>query len=185
MPLIVGKNQKDRDYHFGEIDYKIGGKATPMRSVDNKRFRYIFNPWHMTEYRYANSNEGEILKTIEKDPEYKEYLAWAKMYRYRVPEELYDVVNDPDGINNLIDDPKYKDELEELKKVLRNWMVEKNDLALVMFDNKDSKQKVANYLENDFPSKRELMPQQQLDEIKEKAEQKRKKKAQSKSNKKH
>ncbi|TLX75776.1 sulfatase [Labilibacter sediminis] len=185
MPLLKGKTQKNRNYHFGEIDYKIGGKATPMRSVDNKRFRYIFNPWHMAEYRYANSNEGEILKIIEKDPEYKEYLDWAKMYRYRVPEELYDVVNDPDGTNNLIDDPKYKDELKALKKVLRNWMVEKNDVALVMFDNMDNKQKVANYLENDFPTKRALMPQEQLDEIKKKAELKKKKKAEAKAKKKH
>ncbi|MBS2210274.1 sulfatase [Carboxylicivirga mesophila] len=184
MPLVKGKKQKDRNYHFGEIDYKIGGKATPMRSVDNKRFRYIFNPWHMTGYRYSNSNEGEILKTIEKDPEYAEYLEWAKMYRYRVPEELYDVVNDPDGTNNLIDDPNYQKELAELQQALRNWMVEKNDPALTMFDNRQDKKLVNDYMQNEFPTKRSLMPDEQLEEIKRKAELKKKNKAANKKAKK-
>ncbi len=180
LPLVKGKKQKGWDYHFAEIDYKIGGKATPMRSVDDKRFRYIFNPWHMTGYRYSNSNEGEILKTIEKDPEYKEFLEWAKLYRYRVPEELYDVVNDPDATNNLIDNPEYKKELERLQGVLRDWMVEKEDVALSLFDNKNDEAKVVDFIENEFPTKRELMPQEQLDEIKKKNEAKKKAKAQKK-----
>lgn len=184
MPLIKGKSQKGFDYHFGEIDYKIGGKATPMRSVDNKRFRYIFNPWHMSGYRYANSNEGEILKTVENDPEYKEYLDWAKMYRYRVPEELYDVVNDPDATNNLIDDPRYQKELAQLQNELRNWMVEKKDPALVMFDNRNNPNKVKDLWENDFPTKRSLMPKEQLEKIKLKAEQKKKNRAAGKRSKK-
>jgi len=181
MPLLKGKKQKGWEYHFGEIDYKIGGKATPMRSVDDKRFRYIFNPWHMSGYRYANSNEGEILKTIEKDPEYQAYLDWAKMYRYRVPEELYDVVKDPDATNNLINDPKYKKELERLQKVLRAWMIEKEDVAISMFDNRHEKAKVDDFLQNKFPTKRALMPDEQLEEIKKKAEAKKKAKADKKS----
>jgi len=186
MALIKGKSEKGWDYHFGEIDYKIGGKATPMRSVDDKRFRYIFNPWHITGHRYANSNEGEILKTLENDPEYKEYQDWVKMYRHRVPEELYDVANDPDATNNLINNPKYKKELERLQKVLRNWMLEKKDPALVMFDNRGDAAEVNNLMENDFPAKRSLMPQEQLDKIKQKAEEKRQRKlAAKKSKKKH
>lgn len=177
MPLVKGKSEAGWEYHFGEIDYKIGGKATPMRSVDNKRFRYIFNPWHMAGYRYANSNEGDILKTIEKDPEYAEYLNWAKMYRYRVPEELYDVVNDPDATNNLIDDPKYQKELAELQQVLRHWMVDKNDPALIMFDSRTDAERVEKQLTNDFPDKRSLMPKEQLEEIKQKAEAKKKSKS--------
>ncbi|MCG8579346.1 MAG: sulfatase [Bacteroidales bacterium] len=185
MPLIKGKKQKGRDYHFGEIDYKIGGKATPMRSVDNKRFRYIFNPWHMTGYRYANSNEGDILKTIENNAEYSAYHNWADFYRHRAPEELYDVVNDPDAKNNLIDDPRYQKELIQLQKVLRNWMVEKKDPALVMFDNRSDAKKVTELWKNDFPPKRSLMPDEQIEKIKQKAALKKKRRAADKSKKKH
>jgi hypothetical protein len=45
------------------------------------------------------------------------------------PEELYDVVEDPYEIHNLVDssDPEHQAALERLRDVLRGWIEESND----------------------------------------------------------
>ena len=45
----------------------------------------------------------------------------------RVFEELYDLENDPGEMNNLVDDPKYKDILEEMRIVLEKHLEETQD----------------------------------------------------------
>lgn len=37
------------------------------------------------------------------------------------PHELYDVVNDPDDRDNLIDDPTHADRVKDLKEKMETW----------------------------------------------------------------
>ena len=37
-------------------------------------------------------------------------------------EEFYDVIKDPSQVNNLIDDPKYAEEIERHRKLLQGWL---------------------------------------------------------------
>lgn len=178
LSLLKEEKQEGRDFTIGEIDYKIGGKATPIRSYGTKEFRYIFNPWSPTGDAYRNSNEGEINKDIEKN--YPEHLEFVTFFRHRVLEEFYDVQKDPDGINNLINDPAYKDEIEQYRNNLKQWMKEKNDPVLVMLENVDNPEKMQEYIDNDYPTKRSLMSDEQLDKIKIKAAAKKEKKAKKK-----
>jgi len=178
LSLLKGEKQKNRDYTIGEIDYKIGGKATPIRSYGTKKFRYIFNPWSPTGYAYRNSNEGEINKDIETN--HPEHLEFVTFFRHRILEEFYDVQKDPDGTNNLIHDPAYKLEIENYRNKLKQWMREKKDPVLIMLENVNHPEKMQEYINNDYPSKRSLMPQQQLEEIKKKAIAKKEKKARKK-----
>ena len=47
---------------------------------------------------------------------------WKYVDRYPDgPHELYDVVNDPDDRDNLIDDPAHADRVEDLKKKMETW----------------------------------------------------------------
>lgn len=46
-------------------------------------------------------------------------------------EELYDTQADPWEMNNLADDPEYRELLEEMKSVLFNWMITTKDLSLL------------------------------------------------------
>ena len=45
----------------------------------------------------------------------------------RIPEEFYDLKNDPHEINNLVNDPKFASTLEKHQKILENWIKETND----------------------------------------------------------
>ncbi len=179
LSLLKGEKQEGRDFSIGEIDYKIGGTATPIRSYGTKEYRYVFNGWGATGVRYACANEGEILKDIEKQKR-TEYDDWVQLYRYRVAEEFFDVKNDPDGVKNLINDPKYTAIIQDYKKKLRAWMVEKKDPSLSLFDAMNDADKRLEILENEFPKKTSLMPQEQIEEIRHKQQQKAKNKAKKK-----
>ena len=56
------------------------------------------------------------------------------MFRYRVPEELYDLEKDQNCLNNLIDDPKHRAELEKLRAKLVAWMKKTNDPMLEAYN---------------------------------------------------
>ena len=59
------------------------------------------------------------------------------MYKYRVPEELYDVSADPDGLNNLIESSEHQAALGRLRRQLERWMVRTNDPLLETFRRRD------------------------------------------------
>jgi hypothetical protein len=52
---------------------------------------------------------------------------WFRMFKTK--EEFYDCKTDPDNVHNLIDDPKYKDKIEELRQAMDNWLAEVGDMG--------------------------------------------------------
>ncbi len=166
VPLLKGETQGGRDVVFKQIDYLIGGPAFPMRSVQDERYGYIFNSWSPPPKDYRNNNEGLCMKAMEAAAKDDPAMAQrVKMWRQRVVEELYDLEKDPGALNNLADNPEFNKVADRLRARLRDWMVETDDIVLEMFDDRDSSKKMRAYLENEYPTKTSLMPQEQLDEI--------------------
>jgi N-sulfoglucosamine sulfohydrolase len=60
----------------------------------------------------------------------------VKLFRYRVPEELYDLEKDPDCLRNLIGSPQHSKVLDTLRKKLTSWMEETDDPMLEAFLNR-------------------------------------------------
>ena len=56
-----------------------------------------------------------------------------KVYRMRMPEELYDIKKDPDCLHNLINEPSLKKQLALLRKDLEAWMIKTNDPLLKVY----------------------------------------------------
>jgi hypothetical protein len=69
-----------------------------------------------------------------------ELAARNHLFTYRVLEEFYDFANDPNALNNLIDDPNYADGIQGLRNALEEWMVETDDPALEAFGGRASRQ---------------------------------------------
>ena len=63
------------------------------------------------------------------DPRLAKRLA---LYKFRVPEELYDVAADPDCLNNLMT-AEHRAALGRLRKQLERWMVKTDDPLLETF----------------------------------------------------
>jgi len=62
----------------------------------------------------------------------------VELFLHRVPEEFYDFQNDPDALRNLVGVPRYRKDLQRLRRELQRWMQRTNDPALEAFENVDS-----------------------------------------------
>ncbi len=144
VPLLRGESQDDRDFVFTQIDYTIGGPAKPMRCIQDKEYGYIFNAFSNGRFRYRNNNEGMTMKAMveagKTDPDVQ---ARVDMFRYRVPQEFYDLKNDPGCLNNLIDSPEHQALARQFQDRLRQWMVATGDHCLAAFDARNDPQALA------------------------------------------
>jgi N-sulfoglucosamine sulfohydrolase len=122
-----------------EYNENAGGSRDPMRAVQTKQLLYIFNPWSNGERIMATATSGT--------PTYRRMAELAQtdaaiaarhdLYQHRVAEELYDVVDDPDCLVNLIDQPAHHQELAGLREALEAWMVRTGDHMLDVFRHRD------------------------------------------------
>ncbi len=105
-PLLHGETQSGRDMVFKEHTENAGRSRDPMRAIQTREYLYIFNAWSNGERVMATATTGtatyrRLRQLAMTDPD---LAARNDLYRYRVVEELYDVVNDPDCLHNLTDD---------------------------------------------------------------------------------
>ncbi|WP_166821734.1 sulfatase family protein [Thalassoroseus pseudoceratinae] len=149
VPILQGKNQPNREYVFTQIDYTISGPPKPMRCVQDKRYGYIFNAFSDGKFQYRNNNEGSTFRAMQKagktNPAIQERV---DMFRYRVPQEFYDLQQDPGCVNNLINSPEHQTLIKDYQDRLRRWMVETNDHCLTAFDVRDNPEKLAEQIRN-------------------------------------
>ena len=139
LQLIRGEAQTGRDRVFKEYNENADASRDPMRAVQTKRHLYIFNPWSNGERVFATATTGTVT--------YRRMAALAKsdehlakrldLYYHRVPEELYDVTNDPDCLQNLIADAQYQAALVALRSDLEAWMQRTDDPMLAVFQKRD------------------------------------------------
>ncbi|TWT82362.1 Arylsulfatase [Planctomycetes bacterium CA13] len=146
--LLKGQSQQARNHVFTQIDSKAGGAAVPMRCVQNENFGYIYNPFSDGKYWYRNNNEGKTMEAMNEaaktDPSIQ---ARVDLFRYRVPEEFYDLKNDPNCLHNLIDEAGYAETLQTLQSKLVAHMKKTKDPMLSAFQSRNDRAKVDEVLE--------------------------------------
>ncbi len=129
---MESRNLLDKDYHRDWIvaardrcDFTIDR----IRCIRDKEFKYIRNfmtdrPLMQAQYRDKSPYYKEFMK-IWKSGEYPFCDEWLS--DERPAEELYDIVNDPDEVNNLALDPAYNEVLETMRARLEGWIKETDD----------------------------------------------------------
>ena len=88
-------------------------------------------------YMIAKTDQATYRRMAELAETDEAIAARHDLYQHRVLEELYDIENDPNCLENLIDNPEYQPELEKLRETLDAWMVETDDHILNVFRNRD------------------------------------------------
>jgi N-sulfoglucosamine sulfohydrolase len=137
LPLLKGQPQSRRQFVFTQIDAKAGGDAVPMRCVQNGRYGYIYNPFSDGKHRYRNNNEGESMAAMSAAAKNNAKIAARiNLFRYRVPEEFYDLEKDPDCLNNLIDQADLQPSIKFLQSQLVSHMQRTDDPMLPAFENR-------------------------------------------------
>jgi N-sulfoglucosamine sulfohydrolase len=135
LPLLKREVQSGREMVIKEYNENSGGNRSPMRAVQTKTHLYIFNPWsdgkRVMRTATAGTNTFRRMKELAAtDPK---IAARVDLIEHRVPEEAYNVVGDPDALNNLIDDPASQEEIVALRAALENWMKQTSDPMLEVF----------------------------------------------------
>ncbi len=105
------------------------------RAVRDKQFKYIkyYEPEKSMFLRVAYREQQPIMRELYRlRDEGKLTPAQALWFRDSKPgEELFDVVKDPYELNNLADDPAYKDKLMELRAKCQTWVTSFDDTGLM------------------------------------------------------
>lgn len=121
-------------YIFGTRD-RIDEAYDMVRAVNDKRFKYIrnFMPYVPYAVHVDYMNQMPTMQELRKLDAAGKLKGNEKqfMQKKRPLEELYDLKADKHEVNNLADDPKYKDKLLEMRKVLFDWMKEVGDVGLI------------------------------------------------------
>jgi N-sulfoglucosamine sulfohydrolase len=132
IPFLGSQAGSPRDAVFAARD-RVDESYDMIRSVRTKNYLYIQN-------YYPDEPFPIWVPYLSNMPIYKEMLrldaegkltgpqkSW--MAYSRPPEELYDVKTDPFQINNLINNPKLKTVLEDLRKRHKEWTIETSDMG--------------------------------------------------------
>ncbi|MBG85406.1 MAG: heparan N-sulfatase [Verrucomicrobiales bacterium] len=148
VDLLRGHPQSRRDAIFKEYNENSGAGRHPMRSVQTRRFGYIFNPWADGKRVFKTATTGTatyrtMKQLAETDPK---IAARVDLFEHRALEEFYDYENDPDALNNLIDDPKYQKQINEHRRRLEHWLKKTSDHALEPFQNRNKPEQLLAYM---------------------------------------
>lgn len=129
LPILQGGQQAGRDSVFTVLHQTRSGRKLSMRAVQNHRFAYVYNEWSDGRMSFKSSSMNSatfaaMTTAAETDPAMAQRV---RFLRYRVPEELYDLENDPHQLTNLAGDPSYQAELRTMRRQLLKHMQRNGD----------------------------------------------------------
>ncbi|MBT5186890.1 MAG: sulfatase-like hydrolase/transferase [Kordiimonadaceae bacterium] len=132
LPVLNGQPQQNRDLVFTTFHVTSANNKYPIRAVQDKQYGYIFNGWSDGKTEFKNeAQEGltwaAMVEAAKTDPQIAQRV---EFYSHRVPEEFYDFKNDPDALNNLINDLAYENQIAEKRRALLEWMEKQDDPLL-------------------------------------------------------
>jgi N-sulfoglucosamine sulfohydrolase len=124
--ILRGQTDNERDCVFTVFHKTSAGTEYPMCGIQTWQHGYIFNAWSDGTTEFKNeSQSGLTFRAMDAAAAEDPVIARrVHNFRYRTPEELYDFEQDPNALNNLIDDPNMADRLSAFRQQLHNWMQE-------------------------------------------------------------
>ena len=127
---LFAKGFKGREYVVSAKD-RMGNAIDRVRLIRSEDFLYLRNyytdrPLYQPAYR---DGYATFIKLRELHAEDKLTPVQASYHEasQRMPEELYDVHNDPNQVNNLAADPRYASVLKKHREYLTTWENETGD----------------------------------------------------------
>ena len=122
IPLLQGKTESHRDAVFCEGGRLYGEKhAMELESPSNLKPSGLY--WPRVGLQTTDDKPYHSKATMCRTKEFK------YVYRLYEKDELYDLINDPGELNNIIDDSNSTDILIKLKERMLTWYVETCDVV--------------------------------------------------------
>lgn len=124
------KAEEERDYIHAAAD-RFDAFTDVIRAVRDKRYKYIRNYrpeqgyYLPISYRERIPTMQELLRLHEEGELNEIQEQWFRESKPK--EELFDVKADPHELNNLADNPEYREKLNELSSEMDRWIKEIGD----------------------------------------------------------
>lgn len=131
VPLLTGEATTHKTHVFGlqtTRGVNGGSEYYGIRSVRDARYRYILNLTPDATFKNGVTT-GYPFKSWKKVADAGDAHAQRLVhdYQHRPAEELFDCEADPWNRNNLVDDPKFAQQLAGLRTQLETWMKQQGD----------------------------------------------------------
>lgn len=119
LPILEGSTVEINDEVFAEVTYHAAYE--PKRAVRTSRHKYILR---------FDGRSTPVLPNCDDSPSKDAWLQNGWSTRAVPGEQLYDLVFDPCERHNLVEDPAYAAELDDMRERLMRWMRDTNDPLL-------------------------------------------------------
>tara|TARA_R110002049_G_scaffold305056_1_gene501038 strand:- start:89643 stop:91532 length:1890 start_codon:yes stop_codon:yes gene_type:complete len=131
--VFLGPDAESRDYHVS-FRSRMDERCDNVRAIRDRQFLYIRNympyaPWGqklMYLWQMAATQAWQ-----KHHDEGKTDAITGRFFGTKPTEELYDTSVDPDNVNNLIDDPRYANDVARLRGALNAWQIKHFDSGLL------------------------------------------------------
>jgi arylsulfatase A-like enzyme len=135
LDVFLGKETDKRQWVYGMHNNNPEGPVYPIRSIQDKRYKLIENLTPDSAYYEKHMmNEGNNMWqswiTTGKTDDHAQWLVDRFVKRPAI--EFYDHETDPWELNNLANDPQYKERIEMMDRELHRWMKEQGDRGVLM-----------------------------------------------------
>lgn len=130
---LFGPDYRERDHIITARD-RCDWTKDHIRAVRTKQFKYIRN--YHPEYSYMQSQYRDGWPMVLKAKElYAKGLLTPEQARFFEPtrpaEEFYVLADDPWEINNQINNPAYRAEIDKLRATLDSWISQTGDKGMI------------------------------------------------------
>ena len=136
LDVLYGESEGARRWIYGIHNNVPEGPAYPIRSIQDKRYKLIWNLMPEVDYYEKHMmayNENGIWTSWTVTAQTDEYANWLVNRFVRRPDiEFYDLQEDPWELNNLAADPQYQERIADMKNELKRWMSQQGDLGALM-----------------------------------------------------
>lgn len=136
-PVLGPQDEGERDYVYAARD-RFDESYDMVRAVRDGRYKYIRNyypqkPYVLhVPYRNRNATMRALLRGNQNGTLTETQQLW--MRDTRPAEELYDTEVDSHEVNNLANDPDYRNVLERMRSAMDDWMTRVDDKGAVAED---------------------------------------------------
>jgi len=132
---FIGDNVTAQRSHIYAGRDRMDERYDMQRAVRDKQFKYIrhYEPYK-SFCQYMNTPEkGAIMQSIRQAQAGGTLSAAGQQMvaATKPPEELFDCRNDPYELNNLANNPQYKNKLVEMRQVHARWSDDTKDTGLI------------------------------------------------------
>lgn len=132
LDVLYGKKKDHRNWAYGIHNNIPEGTAYPIRSIQDKRYKLI---WNLTPE--ADYFEKHMMNPNSKTSVWTSWMEAAKVNKNasvlvtnfvkRPAFELYDLQQDPWELNNIANLPEHKERIARMKSEIENWMKQQGD----------------------------------------------------------